>query len=81
MGSASLRGRHSLEPFPRFVQLIEGPAFDAGRSRRLNVADGEHAKIGSRPFTGGKAQAAFHGPRKPLVDNPESVFRRDGRAV
>jgi len=34
---------------------------------------------GRQPFTGGKAQAAFHGPWKPLVDNPESVFRRDGR--
>ena len=29
---ASLRGRHSLEPFSRFVQLLEGPAHDAGGS-------------------------------------------------
>jgi hypothetical protein len=43
------------------------------------VADGKLAKIGGRSFTGGKAQSAFHGPRKPLVDNPESVFRRDGK--
>jgi hypothetical protein len=78
-GLVSLHGRHGLEPFPGFVQLLEGPALDAGGSRRLNVADGELAKTGGRPLTGGKAQAALHGPRKPLVDNPESVFRRDGR--
>ena len=75
---ASLGGRNSLEPFPRFVQLLEAPALDAGGGRRLNLADGELAKIGVRPFTGGETQAAFHVPRKPLVDNPESVFRRDG---
>jgi hypothetical protein len=44
-GTASLRGRHSFEPFPRFVQLLEGPALDAGGSRRLDVADGELAEI------------------------------------
>src|ERR1700743_2870029 len=76
---ANLTKRHSFEPFPRFVQLLEGPALYAGGSRRLDVADGKLAKMGGRPFTGGKAQAAFHGSRKPLVDNPESVFRRDGR--
>jgi hypothetical protein len=26
-----------------------------------------------------KRRPHFHGPREPLVDNPESVFRRDGR--
>ena len=67
------------KPFSRFVQLLEGPALDAGGSRRLDVADGKLAKIGGWTFTRGKAQAAFHSPRKPLVDNPESVFRRDGR--
>ena len=74
-----LPGCHSIEPFLRFVQLLEGPAFDADGSSRLDVADGKLAKIGSRPFAGGKAQAAFHSPRKPLVDNPESIFGRDSR--
>ena len=75
----SLRGCHGLQPFSRFVQLLEGPALDAGRSRRLDVADRELAKIRGRRFTGGKPQAAFHSPRKPLVNNPESVLGRDGR--
>jgi hypothetical protein len=79
LGQGGLTGRHGLEPFPRFVQLLEGAALDAGGSRRLDLADGELAKVGSRLFAGGKAQAAFHSSRKPLVDNPESVFRRNGR--
>lgn len=79
LGLGSLSGGQSFKPFLRFVQLLEGTAFDADGSCRLDVADSELAKIGGRPFTGGKAQAAFHSPRKPLVDNPESVFRRDGR--
>src|ERR1700761_927830 len=79
VGPASLPGRYRLQPLLGFVQLFERPALDAGRSCRLDVADGELAKIGGRAFTGGKAQAAFHSSRKPLVDNPESVFRRDGR--
>jgi hypothetical protein len=78
-GPVNLGGRHGLKPFPRFVQLLEGPALDAGRSLRLDVTDGELAEIGGGRFTGGKSQATFNGPRKPLVDNPESVFRRNGR--
>jgi hypothetical protein len=37
------------------MQLLEGPALNAGGSCRLDVADGKLAKMGGRPFTGGKA--------------------------
>jgi hypothetical protein len=49
-----------------------------GGSAQLDLADGELAKIRGRRLTGSKSQATFHGPWKPLVDNSESVFRRDG---
>src|SRR5580698_9717300 len=43
------------------------------------MADSKPAKISVGQLTRGKAQTALDGPRKPLVDNPESVLGRDGR--
>ena len=45
----------------------------------MDMSDRDPAKVGVGPFAGCKAQTALDGPRKPLVDNPESVFGRDGR--
>ena len=69
-----LANRHGLEPFPSFMQLLEGPAFDVGWSRQLDLADREFAKVGVWPLAGGETQTTSHGPRKPLVDNPDLVL-------
>jgi hypothetical protein len=45
----------------------------------VDLVDGEFAKIAVWPPAGSKAQAAFHGPRKPFVNNPVLILGRDGR--
>src|ERR1700722_6710573 len=45
----------------------------------MDMTDSEPAEVSVRLFTRGKAQAAFDGPRKPFVDNPEPVLSRNGR--